>query len=171
MLENGSSLKDLQITLPAGFVKAFGYHGSARHVAVGWIPLLEELRWSDDGHAHFGIASAWQELRSDPVADLALLPFDYANETWRVRPWLLIDRYTGGVSFGSPADIWAVLEQQCFPQASLASLDGCRRLGTRPDHVAHDAQRQRQPVGEQPVGEGGQHGVARADTGQREQAG
>ena len=105
------SLRRVDLVLPPGFAEACGYCGSARRVALCWIPGLEELRWSDDGHAYFGTASAFKDLCRDPAAARALVPFHRANESGAVRPWLLIDRDTGHLSFGDPAEVWAELDQ------------------------------------------------------------
>jgi hypothetical protein len=117
-------LEEVEVRLPPLFAEACGYRGSARYVALCWVPEKQELWCADSDEATLGETRAFKMLCEHEATGAALVPFLEAVETALPRPWLLIDRARRTLSFGNPTEIWKVTAGQHLE----ARQDG-RRFG------------------------------------------
>lgn len=106
------SLDELPLTLPPLFAEACGYRGKARHVALCWIPDLDELWWSDDGEAVLGVEGPFLALCRHPATAEAMSRYHAAVTRDMPTPWLLVDRGRRTLSMGAPGAVWRTLEGQ-----------------------------------------------------------
>ena len=106
------SLAELPLKLPPLFVEACGYKGTARFVALCWIPELSELWLSDDGTATVGHADPFLILCDHAVTGEALDEYRHLAAGDGLRPWLLVDRNRRTLSMGNPGAVWNVIQPQ-----------------------------------------------------------
>lgn len=106
------SLEDLPLAPPPLFAEACGYVGHARFVALRWLPEVQELWWSDDGHATLGDAIPLIALCEHPVTAAALCDYVQASRNAQFGPWLVVDRARRTMQAGQPLQVWRVIEPQ-----------------------------------------------------------
>jgi hypothetical protein len=106
------SLAELPLRLPPLFAEACGYKGTARFVALCWIPELRELWLSDDGTARVGHADPFLILCDHAATGDALEEYRRLATGQGLRPWLLVDRNRRTLSMGNPGAVWNVTESQ-----------------------------------------------------------
>jgi hypothetical protein len=111
------------------FAEACGYKGSARFVALCWIPELRELWLSDDGTARVGHADPFLILCDHAATGDALEEYRRLATGRDLRPWLLVDRNRRTLSMGNPGAVWNVMHSQLSEQAQprQVRVNGRRR--------------------------------------------
>jgi hypothetical protein len=104
------------LTLPPGFLPAFGYHGGRRFVALFWEPCGDEACYDDGQSYACGLCDNWLFLdfmrRPTVRAWLDENGLNLGNSDEAALHWLIVDSETGEVYAAPCADAHATLRRQ-----------------------------------------------------------
>lgn len=116
----------LDIPVPPNTATAFGYPGSARHVAFFWEPIGDELCYDDGRIAGTGDWHAFLRYRTHPHIAPSLAGWNIGYSDEEPDHWLVLDSGTGNAWIAGIADARAFLASQHPALPPLRMVDLAR---------------------------------------------
>jgi hypothetical protein len=117
----------LPFTLPAGWLRAFGYPGSRRLVGLYWEPSGDKACYDDGISSACGLCDNWMYLNFIHRPALARWLDEngvhLGNSDEPSRHWLVADAGTGDLYAAPRREAYSVLLSQRLPEGQAAGHD------------------------------------------------
>ena len=100
------------IPVPPAFAETLGYTGSGRYVAFYWMPVGDELMYSDGQISGTGDYAPWLRWTRHITVAPALFGFDFGSSDAEAQHWLLLDQQEGAFYIGRADQVARFLHSQ-----------------------------------------------------------
>jgi hypothetical protein len=138
------TLQTLTLPVPPMLEAALGYPGTARYVALYWIPAGDELMWDEGWRSTVGAWQGWRVFTRHPKVAPALVPYDFGDSETPATHWFLLDRETRTCAVGTARAVQRALRTGnpapvAPPWLQLAPGDPCSRSQRPPGRPCSQA--------------------------------